>query len=204
MLGLKSAPKGDQPRKVWLGITTSSEHGPVVEWACALIPARAGGTGHADDIPARLTLSQRTHRHLLEPVDPLLDWSIDEERVDPLHHIDLAAPAQRAPALAAVHETTPLALAADDLSTAGMQVLAQASLPVLPASPTSCHGMGAIMSALHEGDLLEFSHRPSRNCQLALAIAALEVNGSTVDGVQVIFLLDACRVGTDSAITLGS
>ena len=46
VLGLReSAPKGDQHRgKVWLGITTSSEHGPVVEYErCALIPARAGG-----------------------------------------------------------------------------------------------------------------------------------------------------------------
>jgi acyl dehydratase len=55
VLGLKdSAPKGDQYRgKVWLGIVTSSEDGPVIEYErCALIRGRTTELqGHDDDIP---------------------------------------------------------------------------------------------------------------------------------------------------------
>ena len=55
VLGLKdSAPKGDQFRgKVWLGIVTSSEDGPVVEYErCALVRGNGPAQpGHDDDIP---------------------------------------------------------------------------------------------------------------------------------------------------------
>ena len=55
VLGLKdSAPKGDQHRgKVWLGITTSGDGGPVVEYErCALVRARGSEQpGHDDDDP---------------------------------------------------------------------------------------------------------------------------------------------------------
>ncbi|MEC8503560.1 MAG: MaoC family dehydratase, partial [Actinomycetota bacterium] len=104
VLGLReSAPKGDQHRgKVWLGITTSSEHGPVVEYErCALIPARAGGTGHADDIPGPSDPTPLTELTGAVPdwnlsTLPFSDWLINEERTDPLRdHIDLAAPFAR-------------------------------------------------------------------------------------------------------------
>ncbi len=68
VLGLKdSAPKGDQFRgKVWLGITTSSEHGPVVEYErCALVRGRGPSQpGHADDDPraVRPEPARRTRR----------------------------------------------------------------------------------------------------------------------------------------------
>src|SRR5262245_22158684 len=55
VLGLSdSAPKGGQHRgKVWLGITTSTERGPVVEYErCALVRARGDSDpGHESSIP---------------------------------------------------------------------------------------------------------------------------------------------------------
>ena len=54
MLGLKdSSPKGDQHLgKVWLGITTSGDGGPVVEYErCARDGRGTEQPGHDDDIP---------------------------------------------------------------------------------------------------------------------------------------------------------
>jgi acyl dehydratase len=173
VLGLKdSSPKGDQHRgKVWLGIVTSSENGPVLEYErCALV--RAAGTepqGHDDEIPGP---SEPTP--LLELVAdvpswdlshlPTSDWSVDEELVDPLRdHVDLAAPLARMTFnQAAVHRDATMAADNVRLVYGGhVQGLAQASLTrMLPGLATvqawdGCDHVGPA----HEGDLLEFRHR---------------------------------------------
>src|SRR4051812_14144351 len=105
VLGLKdSAPKGDQYRgKVWLGITTKTEHGPVVEYErCALVRARGHEQpGHDDDIPGPSEPTPLSDLSGLLPAWDLSslrdsDWQAGDDRIDPLHdHIDLAAPFAR-------------------------------------------------------------------------------------------------------------
>ena len=196
VLGLReSAPKGDQHRgKVWLGITTSSEHGPVVEYErCALIPARAGGTGHADDIPGPSDPTPLSELTGAVPdwnlsTLPFSDWLINEERTDPLRdHIDLAAPFARSTFnQAAVHRDHTLGAGGRRLVYGGhVQALAQASLTrILPglAHIVSWDGCDHIGPA-YEGDLLEFSHRLVEELPVGTGrLLRLEVKGSTVDG----------------------
>src|SRR5688572_16291338 len=102
VLGLKdSAPKGDQFRgKVWLGIETVGELGPVVQFErCALIRGRGPDVpGHDHDIPGP---SDPTPLDDLVGAVPEWDlgglpgtpWEVGEARPDPLRdHVDLAAP----------------------------------------------------------------------------------------------------------------
>lgn len=173
VLGLKdSAPKGDQYRgKVWLGITSETEAGPVVEYErCALVRGR-GPTqpGHADDIPGP---SEPTPLDVLAALAPdwdltglrATDWPVDETRTDPLRdHIDLAAPLARMTFnQAAVHRDTTTTADGRRLVYGGhVQGLAQASLTrMLPGlgTVTGWDGCDHIGPA-YEGDLIEFRHR---------------------------------------------
>jgi hypothetical protein len=104
VLGLKdSAPKGDQFRgKVWLGIVTSSEDGPVVEYErCALVRGRTvatqpGQRRHPGPVRPEPARRSRRRRARVGPVGlprPTGPWAT---RVDPLRdHVDLAAPFAR-------------------------------------------------------------------------------------------------------------
>jgi 2-methylfumaryl-CoA hydratase len=174
VLGLKdSAPKGEQFRgKVWLGITTSSEDGPVVEYErCALIRGRGPGQpGHADDIPGP---SDPTP--LGEVAGNAPDWSLQhlpptrwadgDTKTDPLRdHVDLAAPLARLTFnQAAVHRDITTTANHRRLVYGGhVQGLAQASLTrMLPGlvhvlAWDGCDHIGPAF----EGDLIEFRHTP--------------------------------------------
>ena len=194
VLGLREgSPKGDQHRgKVWLGITTSSEAGPVVTYErCALIPARAGGTGHADDIPGPSDPTPLADLTALVPdwdlsVLPALPWPVGEERVDPLRdHVDLAAPFARSTFnQAAVHRDVTATSGGRRLVYGGhVQALAQASLTrILPglAQIVAWDGCDHVGPA-YEGDLLEFSHRLLEERPIGTGrMMRLEVIGSTI------------------------
>lgn len=173
VLGLKdSTPKSDQFRgKVWLGITSSTEDGPVVAYErCALVRGRGPGQpGHADEIPGP---SDPTPLEVLADTVPGWDlsglvatgWDVDETRTDPLRdHIDLAAPLARLTFnQAAVHRDTTTTADGRRLVYGGhVQGLAQASLTrMLPGLATvqgwdGCDHIGPAF----EGDLIEFRHR---------------------------------------------
>ncbi|MFZ8997069.1 MAG: MaoC/PaaZ C-terminal domain-containing protein [Ilumatobacteraceae bacterium] len=172
VLGMKdSAPKGDQFRgKVWLGITTSSEDGPVVEYErCALVRGRGPGQpGADDDIPGPSEPTPLGDLIGLVPdwnlsVLPATDWPVDDERLDPLRdHVDLAAPLARLTFnQAAVHRDVTLTANGRRLVYGGhVQGLAQASLTrMLPGLATivawdGCDHIGPA----YEGDLIEFRH----------------------------------------------
>jgi acyl dehydratase len=173
VLGLKdSAPKGDQFRgKVWLGITSETEDGPVVEYErCALIRGRGPGQpGHADGIPGPSDPTPLADLSGSVPDWDLsgliaTDWAVDDTRVDPLRdHIDLAAPLARMTFnQAAVHRDTTTTADGRRLVYGGhVQGLAQASLTrMLPGLATvqgwdGCDHIGPA----YEGDLIEFRHR---------------------------------------------
>jgi acyl dehydratase len=173
VLGLKdSSPKGDQHRgKVWLGIVTSTEHGPVVEYErCALVRAAGSAAqGHDDEIPGPsdptplLDLTADVPGWDLSYL-PDTDWEVGDELVDPLRdHIDLAAPLARLTLnQAAVHRDATMAADRSRLVYGGhVQGLAQASLTrMLPglASVRAWDGCDHVGPA-HEGDLVEFAHR---------------------------------------------
>lgn len=173
VLGLKdSTPKGSQHRgKVWLGIQTVGDGGPVVEYErCALVRGRGPDLpGHDDRIPGP---SDPTPLADLVDVVPDWDlnrlpgtaWDVDETKVDPLRdHIDLAAPLARLTFnQAAIHRDATLTADGARLVYGGhVQGLAQASLTrLLPGLTTvvawdGCDHIGPA----HEGDLLEFRHR---------------------------------------------
>ena len=171
VLGLSdSAPKGDQYRgKVWLGIETSSQFGPVASYQrCALVRGRQPGPGHSTAIPGP---SDPTPLAGLVDVvpgwdltgTPLTPWPSGEARIDPLReHIDLAAPLARMTFnQAAVHRDHTLTADGRRLVYGGhVQALAQASLTrMLPGLATivawdGCDHIGPA----HEGDLLQFRH----------------------------------------------
>ncbi len=173
VLGLKdSAPKGDQFRgKVWLGITTSTDAGPVIQYErCALVRGRGPGQpGHDDDIPGP---SDPTPLADLVPAVPswnlsglpATSWPVGDDRLDPLRdHIDMAAPLARVTFnQAAVHRDFTTAATGLRLVYGGhVQGLAQASLTrMLPglATVVAWDGCDHIGPAF-EGDLIEFRHR---------------------------------------------
>jgi acyl dehydratase len=174
VLGLRdSAPKGDQFRgKVWLGITTSTAAGPVIELErCALIRGRGPGQpGHADEIPGPsdpLPLAELVDNMPAWDLSPLpaTDWPVGEGRVDPLRdHIDLAAPLARLTFnQAAVHRDATLTANGRRLVYGGhVQGLGQGSLTrmlpglALVAAWDGCDHVGPA----YEGDLIEFRHTP--------------------------------------------
>jgi acyl dehydratase len=174
VLGLADAsPKGGQHRgKVWLGITTSSEDGPVATYErCALVRGRGpDAPGHASEIPGPSDATPLGE--LVELVPgwdltslPTTAWPVGESRADPLRdHIDLAAPLARLTFnQAAVHRDATLTPDGRRLVYGGhVQGLAQASLTrMLPGLATvvawdGCNHLGPA----HEGDLLELCHTP--------------------------------------------
>ncbi|MDJ0769352.1 MAG: hypothetical protein QNJ12_11180 [Ilumatobacter sp.] len=173
VLGLKdSTPKGDQFRgKVWLGIVTSSDDGPVVEYErCALVRGRGPGQpGHGDEIPGPSDPSPLGDLIGALPAWnlsglPRTDWPVDDVRTDPLRdHVDLAAPFARLTFnQAAVHRDVTTTATGQRLVYGGhVQGLAQASLTrMLPGLATvvawdGCDHTGPAW----EGDLIEFRHR---------------------------------------------
>ena len=175
VLGMKdSAPKGDQFRgKVWLGITTTSEDGPVIEYErYALIRGRGPDQpGAANDIPGPSDPSPLADLVDLVPGWDLsgliaTEWPEGEARVDPLRdHIDLAAPLARLTFnQAAVHRDVTLTANGRRLVYGGhVQGLAQGSLTrMLPGLATvvawdGCDHVGPA----YEGDLIEFRLTPS-------------------------------------------
>jgi acyl dehydratase len=199
VLGLKdSAPKGDQFRgKVWLGITTSSEDGPVVEYErCALVRGRGPGQpGHADDIPGPSDPSPLADLIGLVPSWdlsglPTTDWPAGDARVDPLRdHVDLAAPLARLTFnQAAVHRDITLTANGRRLVYGGhVQGLAQGSLTrMLPGLATivawdGCDHVGPAF----EGDLIEFRHTPLEQIEAGSGrLTRFEVIGTKIaDGV---------------------
>jgi acyl dehydratase len=199
VLGLcDSAPKGDQFRgKVWLGITTTSDDGPVVEYErCALVRGRGPGQpGHADAIPGP---SDPTP--LGELAGAMPGWRLDhlgattwpdgETKVDPLRdHVDLAAPLARLTFnQAAVHRDVTTTANGRRLVYGGhVQGLAQASLTrMVPglAHVLAWDGCDHLGPAF-EGDLIEFHHTPVERAPIdGGAIVRFEVAGVKVaDGV---------------------
>ncbi len=172
VLGMKDGtPKGDQHRgKVWLGIRTDGDAGPVLEYErCALIPARTGGAGHADEIPGPSEPGPLTD--LVDAVPewnldalPAESWANDEVRIDPLRdHIDLAAPFARSTFnQAAVHRDATTGPGGRRLVYGGhVQAMAQASLSrVCPSMVHVVSWDGCDhLAPTFEGDLLEFEHR---------------------------------------------
>ncbi|MEY2958147.1 MAG: hypothetical protein RLZZ01_715 [Actinomycetota bacterium] len=174
VLGMKdSAPKGDQFRgKVWLGIVTRSEDGPVVEYErCALVRGRGPEQpGADDDIPGPSDPTPLDELTGLVPywnlsALPATEWPLDDARTDPLRdHVDLAAPLARLTFnQAAVHRDVTLTANGRRLVYGGhVQGLAQASLTrMLPGLATivawdGCDHVGPA----YEGDLIEFRHTP--------------------------------------------
>jgi 2-methylfumaryl-CoA hydratase len=173
VLGLKdSAPKGGQFRgKVWLGIVTSNEDGPVAEYErCALV--RGNGPdqpGHDDAIPGPSDptplgeLTGGVPGWDLSSL-PVSDWGIGDTSVDPLRdHVDMATPLARLTFnQAAVHRDVTATADGRRLVYGGhVQGLAQASLTrMLPGLATvqawdGCDHVGPA----YEGDLIEFTHR---------------------------------------------
>lgn len=172
VLGLAdSAAKDGQHRgKVWLGITTSSDDGPVTTYErCALVRGRGPiSPGHASAIPGPSDATPLDELISALPdwdilMLPVTEWPPDEERTDPLRdHVDLAAPLARLTFnQAAVHRDRTATASGDRLVYGGhVQGLAQASLTrMLPGLATvvawdGCDHLGPVV----EGDLLEFRH----------------------------------------------
>ena len=173
VLGLKdSAPKGDQFRgKVWLGITSETDDGPVVEYErCALVRGRGPDQpGHADSIPGPSDPTPLADLAASVPdwdISTMIttEWGIDESRVDPLRdHIDLAAPLARLTFnQAAVHRDHTTTADGRRLVFGGhVQGLAQASLTRMLPGLASVQGWDGCdhIGPAYEGDLIEFGHR---------------------------------------------
>lgn len=201
VLGLRdsSAKQGQHRGKVWLGIQSRSEDGPVVEYErCALIPA-AGTPGHTDEIPGPsgptplIDLVDNVPTWDLSSLDGV-EWSLGELRTDPLRdHIDLAAPLARLTFnQAAVHRDATLGPGGRRLVYGGhVQGLAQASLTrLLPGLATvvawdGCDHVGPAF----EGDMLQFSHLLSERLaagsghlmRFEVIAARVDPDGSTAD-----------------------
>ncbi len=170
VLGLRdaSAKSGQHRGKVWLGIRSTSEDGPVVEFErCALIPAN-GSPGHADEIPGPsdptplADLLEQVPGWDLSGLDGV-EWPAGEERTDPLRdHIDLAAPLARLTFnQAAVHRDATLGPGGRRLVYGGhVQGLAQASMTrLLPGLGTIVAWDGCDhLAPAFEGDMLSFRH----------------------------------------------
>ena len=171
VLGLSDAkPKEGQHRgKVWLGIETSTDRGPVVQYErCALVASKSGSPGHSSEIPGPSDPAP------LEDVTELVPdwdlsglsttgWDIGESRTDAMRdHVDLAPSLARMTFNQAfVHRDASASIYGKRLVYGGhVQGLAQASLSrLLPGIATivawdGCDHVGPAF----EGDLLEFRH----------------------------------------------
>lgn len=172
VLGLAdSRPKGDTHRgKVWLGIETVGDDGPVATYErCALVASRGPAPGHGDEIPGPSDPVPLAEVAGLAPawdlsVLPATEWPVGEERSDAMRdHVDLAPSLARMTFNQAfVHRDVTASIYDGRLVYGGhVQGLAQASLSrVLPGIATivawdGCDHTGPAF----EGDLLAFRHR---------------------------------------------
>ena len=172
VLGLAdSKPKGDLHRgKVWLGIETVGDNGPIVQYErCALVASRGGSPGHSDEIPGPSDPVPLAEVAGLAPswdlsALPRTDWTVGDEAVDAMKdHVDLAPSLARMTFNQAfVHRDGTASIYNKRLVYGGhVQGLAQSSLSrVLPgiASVVAWDGCDHVGPAF-EGDLLAFRHK---------------------------------------------
>ena len=195
VLGLSDAkPKGDQHRgKVWLGIETSGDQGPVVQYErCALVASRSGSPGHSSDIPGPSDPAPLSELLSLVPDWNLkrfdaTEWAPGEVRKDAMRdHVDLAPSLARMTFNQAfVHRDHSASIYGKRLVYGGhVQGLAQSSLTrMLPGLATvvawdGCDHVGPAF----EGDLIEFTHELKD--ELAVnggRLLRFEIRGATVD-----------------------
>ena len=171
VLGLSDAkPKDGQHRgKVWLGIETSTDRGPVVQYErCALVASKSGSPGHSSEIPGPSDPAPLEDLTELAPDWDLSSltptgWDLGESRADAMRdHVDLAPSLARMTFNQAfVHRDASASIYGKRLVYGGhVQGLAQASLSrLLPGVATivawdGCDHIGPAF----EGDLLEFRH----------------------------------------------
>ena len=171
VLGLSDAkPKDGQHRgKVWLGIETSTDRGPVVQYErCALVASKSGSPGHSSEIPGPSDpapledLTKLVPEWDLSVLSPT-GWDLGESRTDAMSdHVDLAPSLARMTFNQAfVHRDASASIYGKRLVYGGhVQGLAQASLSrLLPGLATivawdGCDHIGPAF----EGDLLKFRH----------------------------------------------
>ena len=195
VLGLAdSRPKGDLHRgKVWLGIETTGDDGPVARYErCALVASRGGSPGHTDEIPGPSEPVPLAEVAGLAPswdlsVLPSTEWTVGEERVDAMRdHVDLGPGLARMIFNQAfVHRDATASIYNKRLVFGGhVQGLAQASLSrVLPGLATvvawdGCDHVGPAF----EGDLLEFRHKLVEEAKAADgSLRRYEIRGAPVD-----------------------
>ncbi|MEM8922524.1 MAG: MaoC/PaaZ C-terminal domain-containing protein [Actinomycetota bacterium] len=196
VLGLAdSRPKGDLHRgKVWLGIETTGDKGPVVRYErCALVASRGGSPGHGDEIPGPSDPVPLTEVADLVPSWdltglPRTEWEVGVEATDAMRdHVDLAPSLARLTFNQAfVHRDATTSVYGKRLVYGGhVQGLAQSSLSrVLPGIATvvawdGCDHVGPAF----EGDLLAFRHRLVEVLPVASGrLLRFEVRAATVDG----------------------
>lgn len=195
VLGLAdSKPKGDVHRgKVWLGIETAGDDGPVARYErCALVASSAGSPGHGDEIPGPSEPVPLDEVADLVPdwnLGPLTktEWAVGEERADAMRdHVDLAPSLARMTFNQAfVHRDATASIYNKRLVYGGhVQGLAQSSLSrVLPGIATivawdGCDHVGPAF----EGDLLAFRHRlVDERAAGGGRLMRFEVRGAAVD-----------------------
>ena len=172
VLGLADGkPKGDQHRgKVWLGIETVGDNGPVVRYErCALVASRGPVPGHADEIPGPSDPVPLAEVADLAPAWdlshlPATEWTVGEERSDAMRdHVDMAPSLARMTFNQAfVHRDKTVSIYGKRLVYGGhVQGLAQSSLSrVLPglAAIVAWDGCDHVGPAF-EADLLAFRHK---------------------------------------------
>ncbi|MFT7597135.1 MAG: 2-methylfumaryl-CoA hydratase [Acidimicrobiales bacterium] len=195
VLGLAdSRPKGDLHRgKVWLGIETVGDNGPVVRYErCALVASRGGSPGHSADIPGPSDPVPLAEVANLVPDWDLSSltktaWAIGETQADAMRdHVDLAPSLARLTFNQAfVHRDGTASIYNKRLVYGGhVQGLAQASLSrVLPgiASVVAWDGCDHVGPAF-EGDLLAFRHQLVDELVLDRGrLLRFEIRGATVN-----------------------
>ena len=195
VLGLSDAkPKDGQHRgKVWLGIETSGDGRPAVQYErCALVASRSGSPGHASDIPGPSDPAPLEDLAALVPEwdlsgMPITPWELEETRTDAMRdHVDLAPSLARMTFNQAfVHRDASASIYGQRLVYGGhVQGLAQASLSrMLPGSATivawdGCDHVGPAF----EGDLLEFRHELKEIFPVAGGrLMRFEIRGTTMN-----------------------
>lgn len=195
VLGLADGkPRDGQHRgKVWLGIETVGDDGPVARYErCALVAARHGSPGHSDEIPGPSDPAPLAGLVELVPswdlnVLPRTEWAVGETRTDAMRdHVDLAPSLARMTFNQAfVHRDGTRSIYNKRLVYGGhVQGLAQSSLSrVLPGIATvvawdGCDHVGPAF----EGDLLAFRHTLTEELPAnGGRLMRFEVRGATVD-----------------------
>ncbi|MCP3910868.1 MAG: hypothetical protein GY713_07950 [Actinomycetia bacterium] len=206
VLGLAdSKPKGDLHRgKVWLGIETVGDNGPIIQYErCALVASAAGSPGHTDQIPGPSDPVPLADLVGLAPswdlsTLPSTDWPVGEERADAMcDHVDMAPSLARMTFNQAfVHRDATTSVYGKRLVYGGhVQGLAQSSLSrVLPGIATvvawdGCDHVGPAF----EGDLLAFRHKligeipaeGGRLCRFEVRAAPVDADGNHGDDILV-------------------